>query len=210
MTSFSIGVTLRLGHLTVQLSADLLVARRSQWRQRLVGGRRVYRQVGGRCARRGRRLRWRGWRLRRRGRRGRRLRRRLRLLPAPPWCRWYVPVPREGYTVAVAVISSSRCCRRCCRRCRARRSVPVPRVRCPVTVYTGRPRPAAGETRCVQGGRKDVSQFETAADQQRRRHEVLIGGGGYLWAPKPTYTQTFRFSSDFVHFALKILENAKF
>ena len=172
MTSFSISGTLRLGHLTVQLSVDLLVARRSQWRQRLVGGRRVYRQVGGRCARRGRRLRWRG----RRGRRLRWRRRRgrcarpVRLFPAPPWCRWYVPVPRVGYTVAVTVISSSRCCHRCCRRCRARRSVPVPRVRCPVTVHTGRPRPVAGETRCVQGGRKEVSQFETAADQQRRCH----------------------------------------
>ena len=46
----------------------------------------------------------------------------------------------------------------------------------------------------------------TVGCQQGRRHEVLMGGR-ISWAPKPNYPQNLDFSSDFVHFILKMLEN---
>ena len=46
---------------------------------------------------------------------------------------------------------------------------------------------------------------------QGRRHEIFVVGTG-SWASKPTYDlpPKFSFSSDFVHFILRMLENAKF
>ena len=57
--------------------------------------------------------------------------------------------------------------------------------------------------------RRHTSLWVTVNTEQGRRHEVLIGGGGFMGIQTHLPQKKLSFSSDFRHFILKLLENSK-